>query len=125
MEHEEFDVPTTDEAFRRAVLAEFKGIGEKFDTINTRLSEQDAAIAQNTALTSCVANETKTVREFMKDGASAARFFCRLAAAWRFGMRWVAVPICMPFAFIYASAYYDAHGKLPGWLMVAAKALGL
>ena len=125
MEHEEFDVPATDEAFRRAVLTEFKGIRQRFDTVDTRLSEQDDAIAKNTALTLSVADGTKSVREFMNDGASAARFFCRLAAAWRFGLRWVALPICLPIGGIYAAAYYDAHGHFPGWLMVAAKALGL
>ncbi|AOJ62500.1 hypothetical protein WJ32_08535 [Burkholderia ubonensis] len=121
MQNEEFEVPATDEEFRRVVLAEFKAIREKFDAIDTRLSGQDEAIAQNTVLTSDVERDTKAVREFMKDGASAARFFCRLAAAWRFGFKWVALPI----GALYAAFYYNVHGRLPGWLMAVAKVLGL
>jgi hypothetical protein len=124
MEKEEFEALTTEEEFRKQVLQFIVFTRDQFVDINTRLNTQDAAIAQNTTLTSTVANETKAVREFMVDGANAAKLFCRVAAAWRFVWRWIAVPICLPLALIYAAGYYHEHGTFPTWVIAIAKALG-
>ncbi|MGB8422170.1 hypothetical protein [Paraburkholderia sp.] len=124
MEKEEFEALTTDDLFRKAVMKGFADIRDQFIAVNTRLSSQDAAIAQNTALTQTVNEETKAVREFMSDGATAAKFFCRLAKGWRFLLKWVFVPFCVPFGMIYAVGYYRAHGSFPTWIIAVAKALG-
>lgn len=124
MEKEEIEALTKEEAFRQAVMQFIAFTRKQFDDINTRMNNQDAAIAQNTALTSTVANETKSVREFMKDGANAAKFFCRMAAAWRFLWKYVVVLTCMPVAILYAAGYYHAHGTFPTWVVAIAKALG-
>jgi hypothetical protein len=124
MEKEEFEALTTDEAFRKAVMKGFSDIGNQLVAMNVRLSNQDVAIAQNTALTQTVNQETKAVREFMADGAMAAKFFCRIAAAWRFFLKWIFVPFCVPFGGLYAIGYYKAHGSFPTWIIAVAKALG-
>jgi hypothetical protein len=121
MEQEEFEALTTDEVFRQAVLKHFVEIREQFSAMNTRLSNQDVAIARNTELTQQVSEETKSVREFMKDGAGAAKFFCRIAKAWRFIWRWVVIPIGGAVVLLYAIFYYAVHGTFPPWVIAVAK----
>jgi hypothetical protein len=120
MEQEEFEALTTDEMFRKAVMRRFDAMDAQFISVNTRLSNQDVAIAQNTELTKKVSDETKGVREFMKDGASAAALFCRMAAAWRFMWKWVVVAIGGPSIFLYSLFYYAVHGHFPPWFTAVA-----
>jgi RsiW-degrading membrane proteinase PrsW (M82 family) len=120
MEQEEFEALTTDDAFRKAVLSAFAEMRAQFSAMNTRLSNQDVAIAQNTELTKRVSDETRGVREFMKDGASAAQLFCRMAAAWRFMWKWVIVAIGGPSIFLYSLFYYAVHGHFPPWFTAVA-----
>lgn len=124
MKEEEFEALTTDDIFRKRVLKAFEEIREEFAAVKARFSTQDAAIAQNTALTQTINDETKAVRAFMADGAGAAKFFCRIAAGWRFVLKWIFVPFCMPGALLYAMAYYHAHGSFPTWIIAIAKAMG-
>lgn len=124
MNNKEFEALTTEEEFRKAVLLFIDTTKKEFSDINTRLNTQDAAIAQNTAVTITLANETKSVREFMSDGASAARFFCRLAAAWRFVWKWIVIPFCVPLALIYSAGYYKVHDTFPTWVLAIARSLG-
>lgn len=79
-----------------------------------RLNAQDAAIQENTTVTKQVAADTAFMREAWKDGIATVRFFCRLAAAWRFLLRQVVVPVGLPGAFIYALWYYAHYGTVPG-----------
>jgi hypothetical protein len=81
-----------------------------------RLNAQDEAIQENTALTRNVAADTAFMREAWKDGIATVRFFCRLAAAWRFLLRQVVVPVGLPAVFIYALIYYANHGTVPSAL---------
>lgn len=106
-----------DENFRKEVLT-------LFAEINHRLSSQDIAIAQNTALTMQHSAETKSLREFMVDGANAAKFFCRLANAWRFMLRWIIFPTAVPLIAIYALMYYSVHGVFPDWLLTIFRLFG-
>ncbi|MEX3933252.1 hypothetical protein AB4Y32_15865 [Paraburkholderia phymatum] len=78
-----------------------------------RLNAQDAAIKENTDLTKSIAADTSFMREAWKDGIATVRFFCRLAAAWRFLLRQVVVPVGLPLLFIYALIYYANHGTVP------------
>lgn len=79
-----------------------------------RFEAQGAEIAENTAVTRQVAADTAFMREAWKDGIATVRFFCRLAAAWRFLLRQVVVPVGLPSAFIYALWYYAHYGTVPG-----------
>jgi hypothetical protein len=78
-----------------------------------RLNAQDVAIQENTTLTKSIAADTSFMREAWKDGIATVRFFCRLAAAWRFLLRQVVVPVGLPAMFIYALIYYANHGTVP------------
>lgn len=86
-----------------------------------RLNAQDAAIQENTTVTKKVAEDTAFMREAWKDGIATVRFFCRLAAAWRFLLRQVVVPVGLPGVFIYALIYYANHGSMPTWVESAYK----
>lgn len=81
-----------------------------------RLNAQDAAIQENTTLTKSIAADTAFMREAWKDGIATVRFFCRLAAAWRFLLRQVVVPVGLPGVFIYALWYYAHYGMVPQWI---------
>ena len=81
-----------------------------------RLNAQDEAIQENTALTRNVAADTAFMREAWKDGIATVRFFCRLAAAWRFILRQVVVPVGLPGVFLYALWYYAHYNAVPQWI---------
>lgn len=81
-----------------------------------RLNAQDAAIQENTTVTKQVAADTAFMREAWKDGIATVRFFCRLAAAWRFILRQVVVPVGLPGVFLYALWYYAHYNAVPGWI---------
>lgn len=79
-----------------------------------RLNAQDEAIKENTAVTKQVAADTAFMRDAWKDGIATVRFFCRLAAAWRFMLRQIVVPVGLPAVFLYALWYYAHYGAVPG-----------
>lgn len=86
-----------------------------------RFEAQGAEIAENTAVTRQVAADTAFMREAWKDGIATVRFFCRVAAAWRFLLRQFIVPLGLPGVFIYALIYYSGHGSMPPWVESAYK----
>lgn len=88
-----------------------------------RLNAQDVAIAENTALTKSVSEDTAFMRAAWADGIATVRFFCRLAAAWRFLLRQVVIPVGIPGLFIYALVYYANHKEFPGWVEASYKVL--
>jgi hypothetical protein len=127
MDDAEFVALTTEEAFRKAVFAELramrKDFSEQFVAVNTRLSQQDIAIAQNIAIAQTVSDETKGVRDFMKDGANAAKFFCRVAKGWRFMWKSFVIPLLITGLVLYGLAFYVVHHTIPDWLLALAKAV--
>lgn len=78
-----------------------------------RFEAQEAAITENTEVTKQVAADTAFMREAWKDGIATVRFFCRLAAAWRFLLRQVVVPVGLPSVFLYSLWYYAHFGEVP------------
>ena len=80
-----------------------------------RLNAQDVAIQENTALTKSIAEDTAFMRTAWAEGLATIRFFCRVAAAWRFLLRQVVVPVGLPAVFIYALIYYANHGVVPSF----------
>ncbi|MCA8195489.1 hypothetical protein [Burkholderia vietnamiensis] len=101
------DAPEPD--FRRAVV--------------DRLDKQDKAIAKNTEVTEKVAEDTAFIRSAWAEGISAVRFFCRLAAAWRFLMRHVLIPMGLPVLGLYGLWYYTVFHRFPEWLAACFKFL--
>ncbi|MEI7296578.1 hypothetical protein WCQ02_30930 [Paraburkholderia tropica] len=90
-----------------------------------RLNAQDEAIKENTDLTKSIAEDTAFMRDAWKDGIATVRFFCRLAAAWRFLLKHVAIPVGIPGLLIYALIYYADHGVMPSWVESAFKLIKL
>ncbi|MFD1557106.1 hypothetical protein ACFSHT_16005 [Paraburkholderia silviterrae] len=97
---EMMDMPEPE--FRRAVV--------------TRLDKQDEAIANNTKVTEKVAEDTAFIRSAWTEGITAVRFFCRFAAAWRFLMKQVLVPMGLPALGLYGFWYYVEFHRFPAWL---------
>ncbi|MFM0022206.1 hypothetical protein [Paraburkholderia azotifigens] len=81
-----------------------------------RLSAQDVAIAENTELTKAVAEDTAFIRAAWAEGIVAVRFFCRIAAAWRFLLKQVFLPIGFPVIGLYGLWYYTQFHRFPVWL---------
>jgi hypothetical protein len=81
-----------------------------------RLSAQDVAIAENTALTKSVSEDTAFIRAAWAEGIVAVRFFCRLAAAWRFLLKQVLLPIGLPLLTLYGMWFYTQFHRFPTWL---------
>jgi len=91
-----------DQEFRRAVVERF--------------NSQDTAIAENTTLTRVVAEDTAFIRSILGDVAAGARLMCRLAAAWRFFLKQMFMPIGLPLLALYGFWYYSEFHRFPAWL---------
>lgn len=99
------DMPEQD--FRRAVVERFNA--------------QGVAIEENTTLTKAVAEDTAFIRSILGDVAAGARLMCRLAAAWRFLLRQVFIPVVLPLAVLWSIVRIAHHEALPDWLSAAVK----
>jgi hypothetical protein len=99
------DMP--EQEFRRAVVE--------------RLGAQDVAIEENTTLTKTVAEDTAFIRSILSDVAAGARMLCRLAAAWKFLLRQVFIPVVLPLAGLWALVRIVHHESLPDWVSAVVK----
>lgn len=99
------DMPEQD--FRRAVV-------ERFNT-------QGDAINENTTLTKAVAEDTAFIRSILGEVAAGARLMCRLAAAWRFLLRQVFIPVVLPLAGLWTLSRIVRHEALPEWVAAGIK----
>ncbi|WP_147297859.1 hypothetical protein [Trinickia dinghuensis] len=75
-----------------------------------------------TALTRIDAN-TSSIVDTWNEGAKAVRFFCRLADAWRFLVRQVAIPVALPGVALYALWHYAHYHAFPTWISDVYKLL--
>lgn len=85
------------------------------------LIAHDVAIKENTELTKSVAEDTAFIRSILGDVAAGARLMCRLAAAWRFLLRQVFIPVVLPLTAIWALVRIVNHESLPDWLTAVIK----
>ncbi|HEY1998794.1 hypothetical protein [Paraburkholderia sp.] len=99
------DMP--EQEFRRAVVERFNA--------------QGAAIEENTTLTKTVAEDTAFIRSILGDVAAGARLMCRLAAAWRFLLRQVFIPVVLPLAGLWTLVRIVHHEALPEWVSAGIK----
>jgi hypothetical protein len=99
------DMP--EQEFRRAVVERF--------------ISQGAAIEENTRLTQTVAEDTAFIRSILSDVAAGARMLCRLAAAWKFLLRQVFIPVVLPLASLWALVRVLNHEQLPDFVNAAIK----
>lgn len=93
--------------FRRAVVERFNAQGD--------------AIQENTTLTKTVAEDTAFIRSILGDVAAGARLLCRLAAAWKFLLRQVFIPVVLPLAGLWTLARILNHESLPDWMAAGIK----
>lgn len=106
--------------------ARLKAGERRFSKLEARLEKSDAEVKDHLrrqdeniaalAVQACqiVAN-TQSIVDTWADGARTIRFFCRLAQGWRFLLKSVVLPVCIPVAVIYAVIYYADHGHFPEW----------
>ena len=99
------DMP--EQEFRRAVVE--------------RLGAQDVAIEENTTLTKTVAEDTAFIRSILSDVAAGARMLCRLAAAWKFLLRQVFIPVVLPITAMWTLVRIVRHEALPDWVAAGIK----
>lgn len=85
------------------------------------LIAHDAAIKENTALTQTVAEDTAFIRSILSDVAAGARMLCRLAAAWKFLLRQVFIPVVLPLTGLWALVRIVHHEALPDWISAGIK----
>jgi hypothetical protein len=101
------DMP--EQEFRRAVVERF--------------ISQGAAIEENTRLTQTVAEDTAFIRSILSDVAAGARMLCRLAAAWKFLLRQVFIPVVLPLTGLWALVRIVHHEALPDFVSAGIKLL--
>lgn len=113
-------------------LFHFRGLMEAKDMIEMpeqefrravveRLGAQDVAIEENTTLTKTVAEDTAFIRSILGDVAAGARLMCRVAAAWKFLLRQVFIPVVLPLAVLWTLFRIVHHESLPDWASAAIK----
>lgn len=93
-------------------------ISERVATIEVDIVTLERGLRANTTITQQIADDTSWLREVLKDGAGAIRFFCRVAKWWRFTLRYVLAPIGGVILIPYLVWYWFAHDyTLPLWAM--------
>ena len=101
----------------------FAEVTDALSRITTHLQQQDAAMACLDTKIDKVIKGTEDVVSMWNGGVKAARFFCRLAEAWRFLIRQVAIPVVLPGVGFYALWYYAHYGRFPMWISDVYKLL--
>jgi len=108
------DIPERRSDDRRVtqLAADVIFLREEVGDLKTRVGGVEQALAANTTLTEGIARDTTFLRELMAEGRGAINFLCRLAAAWRFLVRYMLLPLLGSVLLIY----YFTHGyQFPEW----------
>lgn len=74
---------------------------KRVDSVEQCMSAMRTELTENTATTRMIANDTAFIRATWAEGVTVVRFGCRLAAAWRFLLRQVFVPVVLPIGILY------------------------
>ena len=96
---------------------------EQLEAIHRRLNDGDArmesferALAENTAITKQIADNTAGFVAFQGDLENGARFFCRAVKAVQFVLKDVVEPYWKPALVVFCAVYLVTHdGTLPKW----------
>lgn len=119
---------------RASMEERFKAGERRFSRLEQRLNQMDQEVKQHLrqqddkteaiaiAVTRIDAN-TSSIIETWAEGAKAVRFFCRVADAWRFLIRQVAVPVVLPGIGLYALWHYAHYHAFPAWVSDVYKLL--
>jgi hypothetical protein len=91
--------------------------------VREHLRQQDTQVADLVSLVADVRSDTRAIIETWQEGAKAVRFFCRIAEAWRFLLRQVAIPVVLPGMGFYAVWHYAHYHAFPAWVSDVYKLL--
>lgn len=93
------------------------------DEVKQHLRQQDDKIEAIAIAVARIDANTSSIIETWNEGAKAVRFFCRVADAWRFLLRQVAIPVVLPGVGLYALWHYAHYHAFPVWLSDVYKLL--
>jgi hypothetical protein len=91
--------------------------------VREHLQQQDDKIEAIAIAVARIDTNTSSIIETWNEGAKAVRFFCRVADAWRFLLRQVAIPVVLPGIGLYAIWHYAHYHAFPSWLSDVYKLL--
>lgn len=125
---------TKDAPSRASMEERLKAGDRRFSRLEARIDKSDREVRGHLqqqddkidAIVTAVARidaNTSSIVETWNEGAKAVRFFCRLAQAWRFLVRQVAIPVVLPGISIYALWHYAHYKAFPTWISDVYKLL--
>lgn len=91
--------------------------------VHGRFQQQDEKIEAVMKVVARIDKNTSSIIETWNEGAKAVRFFCRIAEAWRFLLRQVAIPVVLPGVGLYAIWHYAHYHAFPAWVSDVYKLL--
>lgn len=91
--------------------------------VRGHLQQQDDKIDAIVIAVARIDANTSSIIDTWNEGAKAVRFFCRVAEAWRFVLRQVAIPVVLPGIGLYALWHYAHYHAFPTWLSDVYKLL--
>ena len=74
---------------------------QRVDGMEQCMSAMRTELTENTTTTRRIADDTAFIRATWAEGVAVVRFGCRIAAAWRFLLRQVFVPVVLPIGVLY------------------------
>ena len=89
-----------------AVEAAVDGLREDFLSMKEGLEK-------NAVLTQAIANDTEQIREYWREARSAFRLFNRIAAAVKWCIKYLVLPVALLLAALYA---WTHGGQAPEWI---------
>lgn len=121
---EEFQSLTREDQWKHSVDKQFQALNIRQSSQDVEIDNVKRDVAENTRLTRQIADDTSAMREAWADGVATKRFFCRLATAWEFLVKKVAIPGLVT-ALVIAILKFILFGTaMPDWASVVFKLLG-
>ncbi|WP_186027152.1 hypothetical protein [Burkholderia gladioli] len=123
------DTPSNDFVERRLRAGDqrFKQIQARIDAsdeqVRAHLSEQDRKIDAIAAAVCKIETNTQSMVDTWEGGARVVRTMCRLADAWRFMVRHVALPVVGVGTVGLIVFRYVRHEPIPDWAAAVVKVL--
>ncbi|CAN0620573.1 putative phage transmembrane protein [Burkholderia multivorans] len=98
-------------------------IDESDAAVKSHLQQQDEKIDEVVSTVAKIQANTQFMVDTWESGARAVRFLCRLADAWRFLSRQVAIPVMAFGAVALIVIRYARHEPVPDWANLIVKLL--
>jgi hypothetical protein len=122
----EIEALTTEDKRWNWVLKQLHALNLRQSTQDVELATVKGSVAENTAITKQIAEDTAAMREAWADGVATKRFFCRLAQGWDFLLKKICVPIGITCVVWVIGRAMFSNSPIPSWATTLFKAfLGL